>query len=716
MRKRVILEAGKHCWRKLPAARATVLIDAASYFQAVWQAAQQARDSILILCWDIDSGVCLVRDGADHPWPVQLRDFLNALVSARPELRIHILAWDFAMIYALEREALQTYKFQWQTHPSLQFWMDDQHPIGASHHQKIVVIDDTLAFVGGLDLTRSRWDTPEHRTDDPRRVENGRPYAPFHDLQMMVNGEVAAALGDLVRRRWWRATGQRLAPPLWRKRWRADSDVWPSGFKADFEGVDVAIARTEPALAEAKGIHEIESLFLTVIAAAQRFIYIENQYLTSAAIGAAFARRLQERDGPEIIAVLPKETGGWLEQATMDVLRARLLKSLRAADRYGRLRLYYPALPGCDSGCMVHGKLLIVDDELLTIGSANLSNRSMGFDTECNLVLEAGSKVDVRNAIAAVRRRLLAEHLGTAVATVADAETRQPTLGAAIEHLQGGERTLLALDANIPEVLDKTIPDASLIDPAQPLEAERIAARLLAQESKKTHGWRYHWLTIVALLVAVLGLAALWRWTLVGDGVSQAQLLHWLGALRGSNLGLPVAVLGFVVASLTAFPITVLILVTAVAFGPLLGFLYSLLGALTGAMLTYAIGYRLGGEAIRRMIGERSQRLSQHIANQGLLALIVVRVLPLAPFTLINLAAGACRVRLRDYLLGTLLGMTPGMLAFSAFADGVLGVLTQPGPEKLAWAALIAVLIIAGVCGLRYRLGTYAQRPDARKA
>ena len=117
-------------------------------------------------------------------------------------------------------------------------------------------------------------------------------------------------------------------------------------------------------------------------------MYLENQYLSSAAIGDALAARLQEKDGPEIIMVLPQETSEWLEQVSMAVLRSRLLKRLRAADRFGRLHVYYPVLEDENIQMRVHSKVCFIDDRLLRVGSANLNNRSMGLDTECDLAIE----------------------------------------------------------------------------------------------------------------------------------------------------------------------------------------------------------------------------------------------------------------------------------------------------------------------------------------
>src|SRR3546814_14781470 len=97
------------------------------------------------------------------------------------------------------------------TPPQIELCLDKMLPVGASHHQKVVVADDAVAFCGGLDLTIKRWDTPEHLPQHPlRRDPAGQDYQPFHDVQMMVDGEAAAALGDLARRRWKRVTRESL--------------------------------------------------------------------------------------------------------------------------------------------------------------------------------------------------------------------------------------------------------------------------------------------------------------------------------------------------------------------------------------------------------------------------------------------------------------------------------------------------------------------------
>jgi phosphatidylserine/phosphatidylglycerophosphate/cardiolipin synthase-like enzyme len=164
-----VLKEGENCWRIEKANRAAFLVDGASYFEAFASAIDQAEKSVYIAGWEIDSRVSVLRRDKNAP-SVNLKELISKKIAATPRLQVYLLYWDFAMIYALEREWLPMFKLGWATNRRIHFFMDDQHPTGASQHQKVVVIDDRVAFSGGIDLTGNRWDTPRHRIDDPLRT------------------------------------------------------------------------------------------------------------------------------------------------------------------------------------------------------------------------------------------------------------------------------------------------------------------------------------------------------------------------------------------------------------------------------------------------------------------------------------------------------------------------------------------------------------------
>jgi phosphatidylserine/phosphatidylglycerophosphate/cardiolipin synthase-like enzyme len=326
-----IFRPGTNCWRIEPAQRVAAAIDGQAYFRAVREAILAAERTVFILGWDIHSRLKLVRDDNNHKHPVELGSLLD-YVAREHGIDVYVLNWDFAMIYLAERETLPLYELDWKTHEQVHFHMDDQHPVGASHHQKVIVVDDCIAFCGGLDLSKWRWDTPEHAINDARRIDpDGKPYPPFHDIQMLVDGKAAAALGELARDRWYNATGNKIPVTHGNKASRrssarvseSPSDPWPGSLNPIIYDTRVAIARTRAQYRKLPEIREAEQLYIDIISRAEDSIYIENQYLTAHCIQVALVDSLQREHGPEIVIVMPEKTGGWLEQHTMDVLRSR---------------------------------------------------------------------------------------------------------------------------------------------------------------------------------------------------------------------------------------------------------------------------------------------------------------------------------------------------------------------------------------------------------
>ncbi len=658
---------------------------------------ERAEHSILILGWDIASRVWLRRDGARHSQPDELGPLLHEVLSRRKKLRVHILSWDFAMIYVLEREFLPIFKLPWRAHRRLRFLLDGNHPSGGSHHQKIVVIDDSVAFSGGFDLTNHRWDTPEHKMGEPRRVNpGGIYYEPFHDVQVAVSGEAAAALGDLARERWRRATGTSLSPPP------AKSDSWPRHLSPDLEDVRVAIARTEPEWKGQPGVREVENLFLDMIAAARSSIYIENQYFTSARICEALTERLITPEGPEILMVIAKENSGWLEQNSMGIIRSQLLQKLKRADPFGRLFIYNPSLPGGER-MEVHSKIMVVDDAVARVGSANLSNRSMRLDTECDIMVESAGEERISRGVAGFHDRLLGEHLGISPERVRDAIRREGSPARAVEALRGGNRTLVPMEVSMEPVAESICLDAEFCDPEHPVSPEMIVSHMLPDEFKRPAIRRLPW--VIAFGVALSCLAAIWRWVL-GDWARPEDLLKQAHLFWKMPLA-PLMVVGaYLLAAFFLIPLTIMVLLTGFLLGPLYGFLYGWAGSLITALILFGIGHSLGRERVRWLAGRRVNRVSYRLARHGFLAVAVLHILPVAPFTIINLVAGASRVSLRHYLIGTTIGMMPFVLGVAVFGDRLMAAVRDPGWFTLSVLGGLSVLLYLGYLRLK-RIGEF---------
>jgi len=695
-----ILKPGHNCWRIREAQRAAFLVDGAAYFEALASAISKAQKTIYISAWDIDSRIVLLRGKSAEGRSTPLGDFLNTKAANTPDLHVYILSWDFAMIFAMEREILPIFRLGWRTHPRIHFHMDNEHPIGGSQHQKLVIIDDRVAFCGGLDPTKERWDTPEHRTHDPRRVEpGGKPYEPFHDIQMIVDGDAAASLSELFRDRWLWATGQELQP--------VGGNVetpWPLALTPDLTNIQVGVARTFPAFKDRSEIREVEALYQEAIEAAQDYIYIENQYFTSPVIAGALAERLKQENGPEIGLVLPKEIRGWLQQSTITPMQAHLMKGLFKADRHGRLRVWYPCSEDGKQPIFVHAKAMIVDDAFVRIGSSNLNNRSMGLDSECDLAFEAKGNPKVVRAIQAFRNRLLAEHLGTTQDRI-EAEIKQTgSLIRAIEGLRKPGRTLQKLPTapHVPLDMTAIVPDPTILDPEEPVKLDQALDEFVYE--KQDPPGKYWHLKIAAILLLLLGLAASWRWTPLSEWITVAQLTEWGHSIKGNPFFLAGFFGAYIVGGLLMVPVTLLVGATALLYSPIYAFLYALTGCLLSALVTYGVGFRLAKKTVRRLAGRKLNRLSKKLARRGIVAVAIVRNLPIAPFTVVNIVAGASHIRLRDYLVGTCLGMAPGIAALTVFANRLVRAIREPGWNNVGVAIGIAVLLVLASWWVQKRL------------
>jgi phospholipase D1/2 len=658
-----IVRPGYNAYAVARAERVALLIDAEAYFRVFYQAALRAKRSITILGWDFNSQTQLHFDPVPEGGPpALLGDFLNYLVRRRRGLHVNVLNWDYPMVFGADREFPPLYGFGWKPSRRVHLKYDDTHPVAGSQHQKIVLIDDAIAFVGGIDLTVRRWDSSEHCPDDPRRLAYGKPYPPFHDLMVALDGDAARALAAVARERWRLATGRNL------KAVTSDTDPWPSALEPTLTGVEVGIARTMPPRAETPAVREVERLYLDMIASAQRSVYIENQYFTSPRIAAALEKRLAEPDGPEIVLVLRLLSHGWLEEATMHVLRTRLLNRLKKADRFGRFRVYYPHIPGLAEGCCldVHSKMMVVDERQLRIGSANLCNRSMGMDSECDVLIEARGEAHVAEVIRDFRDRLIAEHLGVAPELFQEAVAKSGSLHQAIAALRGEQRTLRELD-DAKEWPEALVSIAAVADPDEPialdfLSTDRVTA---SNEAKGKPAWGR--LALFALGIAVL--AGLWRFTPLAEIASPEQVVAWAKDF-GSRWWAPLVIIAaYTPACFVMFPRPLITLASVIAFGPLLGFAYSMSGILLAAAVTYVLGRKMRRDTVRRLAGPKVERMVDVLRRHGLLAMSLLRLVPIAPFFVVGIVAGAVRLKLWHLVGGTFVGMLPGTLAATVFGD-----------------------------------------------
>lgn len=465
------------------ATQAGVLVDACDYYRAFAHAAARAERSILMLGWQFDSRVHLVRGHEAMPLdaPRDLRGLLLHVLEARPELEVRMLAWSYNPIFALEREWWQSQKFTRGTRGRVQFEFD-AHPIAnASHHQKVVIVDDAVAFVGGIDLCDERWDDRAHRCENPLRVSGtGTECKPFHDIQVAVTGEVVESLRDVFDARWQAATGAPLDVPRVQVR-PPDLVALANGSILPLPPGPVGVSRTRFDERAGDPVKEIEILTQDAVTNAQTLIYLETQYFTSRSIASAFARRLRDERKPKLLAilVLPEMADTPKEKLALGDAQNEILASLtREAATHGHtLFLLSPRTcggKGEERPVFIHSKLTLVDDSFLSIGSANLTNRSLCLDSELNLTW-TGTDPELVRAIARVRASLLGEHAGGVDADrFLDASTLADTVRALLADPRSGfKRRAVDERAEATFLTKLTDPDTPM-DPLEILVMEAL--------------------------------------------------------------------------------------------------------------------------------------------------------------------------------------------------------------------------------------------------
>lgn len=703
----VELREGVNYWQQAQSDRGAFIVDGDSYYRAFREALIQAERHICLLAWDLKGAIELLRDESpDDGLPTKLVDFLYALLDRKPELEIRILLWDYSVVYLGEREWLPFTRFRQDPHPRLHLEIDAELNVGASHHQKVVVVDGNFAFCGGLDLSTWRWDTQEHAPKDPRRVTpSGEHYQPYHDIHAAVTGPAARTLDSLCRDRWKRGTGQEADWPAA----EGENQIWPDSLEANFTKAKAAFALTYSAYKNYPAVTQIETLHLDMIAAAERYIYIENQYLSSHAIADALIARLQEPDGPEITIILTQDTGGWLEEGTLGLLRCRILEKLVEADQHERFGAFYPHVrddEGNESQVYVHAKAMICDDRAVMIGSANLSNRSMKVDSEVMLAL--GLDEDAASA-PELLRRLLSIHLGTAPDHVDRSLAETHSINRSIRELRkGSQHQLRNLEIGCSNPITRTIADTQLLDPDEPIDLGYWLKKVVpsgndTQPDTPTtalpHNWiRYAKIAAGVLLVFLIGLGLKEAW---GSVIDKESVETFFRSLNESAWTLPLLFGIFFLAGLTGISLNLLLVSATLVIGPWSAFAAGFAGSLLSAVATFYLGKIAGQPILEKFFQDRLNQLSEKIQNRGVLSVALLRLVPIAPFVVINLVAGLSKLKLRTFVAGSCLGMLPGMAGVVFVTYQAKSAYTDPSWQTWALLALGLLALIGLTVGVK---------------
>jgi phospholipase D1/2 len=231
-------------------------------------------------------------------------------------------------------------------------------------------------------------------------------------------------------------------------------------------------------------------------------------------------------------------------------------------------------------------------------------------------------------------------------------------------------------------------------------------------DPRSTRHARWSLLAVVAGLVAAGALA--WRYSPLSELTDPQRLADSLQALQQRRWAPLAALAIYVVAGAIEFPVVLLIAATALVFEPATAFAVALGGSLASSLVFYAAGARFARRTLRVALGPTLERAQALLARGGIVTIVVLRSIPLAPFTVVNLAAGSIGVPLREYVPGTALGLLPGIVLMTAFGDRLRAMWEAPTPRNLAVLVTLAILWIALVVGLqRVAARMRIKRPEA---
>lgn len=669
-----IFKPSRNCWKVDTIKNGTILVDSADFYRAVHEAFCKAQRSIFILGWDIDSGVKLLRgeDEKNSSEPSVLLELLSKKARERPDLTVYILIWDSSVVFFGERDFLPERIWTNNTPENIHFHLDNTIPLWGSHHQKIILIDDQLVFSGGMDLSRQRWDERAHLPNDPLRTDAKGPYGPFHDVQIMMEGPIVQHFSELVRLRWRHATGYDPVATLPRL-----SSVWPSRFPVQLKDFPAALARTIPRTDTLVEVQEVHQMYLDLFALAKKFIYIENQYFSSKEMALALNAALKKNPSLQALLISSYDPQGIFESEGMWANRIDFKRIAEQGGVQDRVRIVSSGIlfKGQMHYKRIHSKIFIVDDLYCVVGSANLANRSMDLDTECDVILE-GQTDSQKQQILWIRNDLLGEHTSRSLQELEDIFSRPDPLTELIKDSGGGYQLREIQDSQFTHQNFQAVA-GKLADP----EASKIQKTLGLKNPRK-----FLVFSIVVAVIAFIALAWFVRRHISWFSPDAIQL--FLEDARASHWSFLIVCGIYIVGGFVLFPVTLMSLITAAVFGSLWGPIYGMAGALLSAAVMFGLGHWAGLKGTRKFLGDRIRSIDAKFKEAGIFGVTILRLIPIAPYSLVNIAAGISSVRFSDFMLGTFFGFLPAFLVKGLVGDSLAQVLLNPTRETVFYLTL----------------------------
>jgi uncharacterized membrane protein YdjX (TVP38/TMEM64 family) len=244
-------------------------------------------------------------------------------------------------------------------------------------------------------------------------------------------------------------------------------------------------------------------------------------------------------------------------------------------------------------------------------------------------------------------------------------------------------------------------------DPERVVSAEELVTQATGVRDLRALKWSLA--VIVGVALAALAWYGLSRLGVGMDDLA-ARVTGTIESLAGNPWRVPLVLTVFVLASVVSVPILALIGATVVTLGPWLGFACSAAGTMLAASATFGVGRAIGKKPMRRWLGRKLEALEGRVAKRGVIAIALIRKVPIAPFTFVNMVLGAVGIRFRDFIFGTALGMLPGIAAFAFVSDRAVAAWRDPTPQNVAIIAAAIVLWLGVVLGVQWALNRRGTR------
>lgn len=708
-----LFEPGRNCWRVEKATYASMVVDCGNYYRDVHESIMKAKHSIFIVGWDIDSRIRLVRgDHKKNPDdPETLYDLIVKKASENPDLQVYMNQWNNTVMFSGDREFMPALKWRKANLPNIHFRLDSVIPFHGSQHQKIILIDDETVYTGGMDIGTKRWDSRlhephhEHRYDPvkPKDLEPNGHYISNHDIQIVLAGPPAQALAELARKRW-KMTADYDPIPIRPYDAVGVPNSWPDSDPPDFENIDVGIALTLPPLGKQPPVRQIEELYLDQIKRAEKFIYMENQYFAYDRIASAINQQLKDKPDLRVLLFSSRDPQGKIEEVSMWRKRIRFRKIIERGGVGDRVAMTYCFSTDGEKNqpLHVHSKVMMVDDKFLHVGSANINGRSMMLDSECDVVLLGYDEKSCAK-IADIRNDLIREHSGMEkVDTQRLVEEGAPIddflkdVSYSTQHFRR-VRDSVNLGTGFMSFL------ASYGEPKEP--TLNPVMEVLSSYNDNV-SFPHKRVSAAFLLIMLFLLFALcWKFTPVAEYITAANFADQITALGSSPWAFPIVVGIFVIGGFVFMPVTVMIAATAAAFGPVMGLCMALAGSLASAYVTFLIGFFAGEKLFKNWTNTAFEKITTRVHGTGVIGIATLRMIPLAPFTLVNMILGVTKVRALPFMAGTFLGLLPGTIAMVLLGDSLGQIWRNPDLQNLGYAALGVFVWLAVVLLIHYLVG-----------